>query len=301
VIRTHRTYASEAGAAPGRVRAVARVVEPRADWCVRTGAVPGRANHRERARHNGRVPDRLATQLLRIARDPATGRLHHDAPLAIGLRAALFTDLILDGRIGESGGAPSAEEPAGSGDRAGSHGPAVFDARIDSDDRVLDTVQRAVARRPGVPWWRWFRHVRSDRMTLLDELITAQRWTQHGSLRPSYEERDQDEAVAMIFELQRVIDGRTDPGDSRQAVLAVLALMCGSLGGRPHPRAVRQFRPYPHGERQFRVRPATASLRRGLHPLVEAAAGTGEQGAESLPDMLVGASRMLKRRTRRGG
>jgi hypothetical protein len=45
------------------------------------------------------VPDRLATQLLRVARAPASGRLNNPGPLASGWRAALFTDLILTGRL----------------------------------------------------------------------------------------------------------------------------------------------------------------------------------------------------------
>ena len=103
------------------------------------------------------VSERLATQLLRIARDPATGRLHHPGPLAAGLRAALLTELILTGRVGESRGAPTAR------------------GRAESGDRILDAVQRTIGEHPHVAWWRWFRHVRSDRIVLVDELLTAGR------------------------------------------------------------------------------------------------------------------------------
>jgi hypothetical protein len=222
------------------------------------------------------VPDRLATQLLRVARDPASGRLHNPGPLASGLRAALFTDLILTGRVREAGRGPYADEPA------------------DSGDRILDAVQRAVARRPDVAWWRWFRHVRVDRVALVDELVQAGRWTaHHGGRGAAYEDRDADEALARAETLRRVVAGELAPADSRQAVLAMLTVMCGSIDQRPHPRSVRL--------RASRDGGGPALLRRHWHPLIEAAARTGEPGADVQPEMLFGASRLLKRPLRRGG
>jgi hypothetical protein len=106
-----------------------------------------------------RVPDRLATQLLLIAHDPTTGRLRRPRMLDIGLRAALFTDLVLAGRVTEQYRAPFAEQST------------------ESDDHMLDAVERAVVRRPYVGWWRWFRHVRADRLALVGELLADGRWT----------------------------------------------------------------------------------------------------------------------------
>lgn len=218
------------------------------------------------------VSERLATQLLRIARDPATGRLHHPGPLAAGLRAALLTDLILTGRVGESRGAPTARGRAGSG------------------DRILDAVQRAIGEHPHVAWWRWFRHVRADRIALVDELVTAGRWTRRGRLRASYEDDDAGGALELGLATQRVVDGAVAPADSRQAVLAVLTLMVGATGGRPQPRAVR-----------YGPRVAGALMTRSVHPLVEAAVASGEPGCELLGPMLLGASRVAGRPMRRDG
>lgn len=224
------------------------------------------------------MPDRLATQLLRVARDPATGRLRHAGALATGLRAALFTDLILAGRVSPAGRGPYADEP------------------VERGDRILDAVQRTVARRPDVAWWRWFRHVRVDRVALVDELVQAGRWTPRRSgLGTAYDDAEADEALAWAQQLRRIVRHEAGEPDARQNVLAMLTLMCGSIDQRPQPRAVRQ-RP---------SRDAAGSgpvpLRRSPHPLIEAAAQTGEPGAETLPDMLFGAARLLKRRLRRGG
>jgi hypothetical protein len=218
------------------------------------------------------VSERLATQLLRIARDPATGRLHYPGSLAAGLRAALFTDLILAGRVGEDRGGPRA--------RGGS----------DTGDRILDAVHRTVGDHPHVAWWRWFRHVRADRIALVDELVTAGRWTARGGVRAAYDDADAGGALELALATQRVADGAVAPADSRQAVLAVLTLMVGATGGRPHPRAVRSG-----------PRVGGALMTRGVHPLVEAAGGSGEPGAELLAPMLLGASRVAGRPLRRDG
>lgn len=50
------------------------------------------------------MPDELiATDLLRIARDPGTGRLVRRNTLAVGVRAALFAELALAGQIVDYG------------------------------------------------------------------------------------------------------------------------------------------------------------------------------------------------------
>jgi len=205
------------------------------------------------------VPDRLATQLLLIAHDPTTGRLRRPRMLDIGLRAALFTDLVLAGRVTEQYRAPFAEQST------------------ESDDHMLDAVERAVVRRPYVGWWRWFRHVRADRLALVGELLADGRWTQEsGGLRPSYRNADPGAATALAYATLQVVEKRASPADARQAVLAALTVMCGSVG-RPHPRAVR----------------------RELKPIIEAAARSDETGAAILPHVVVGAAVLLRRPLRR--
>lgn len=208
------------------------------------------------------MTDRLATQLLRIARDPGSGRLRHPRALAIGLRSALFTDLVLTGRIGEA-----------------TAGPVVIEPGAKADDRLLEAVLRTVERRPNVAWWRWYRHVQVDRRALTDELVVAGRWSsRRGSWgAPAYDDVDSDGALALTGTTLAVMESRTAPADARQAVLAVLATMCGSVVGRPHPRA----------------------LRRELKALVDAAALSGEPGAQLLPHVLGGAATLMKRPLRR--
>lgn len=209
-----------------------------------------------------RVTDRLATQLLRISRDPGSGRVRHPRALAIGLRSALLADLVLSGRIGEA-----------------TSGPVIVASAEAPGDRILAAVLRTVERRPDVAWWRWHRHVQVDRRVLTDELVTAARWSpRRGAWGiPAYDDVDGDEALAVMASTLAVLESRRAPADASQAVLAVLAAMCGSIVGRPRPR----------------------TLRRELKPLVDAAAGSGETGAAMLPHVLGGAATLLKRPLRR--
>jgi hypothetical protein len=207
------------------------------------------------------MPDRLATQLLRVSRDPGSGRLRHQSPLAIGLRAALFTDLVLAGRVISVGPAPA----------VGPVGP--------TDDRILEAVARTVEKRPNVAWWRWYRHVRVDIAALTDELVDAGRWTPRPSAlgRTGYDDVDPDSLAELTFTATRIGEFSMAPADSRQAVLAILTVMCGSIAGRPRPRA----------------------LRRDLKPLLTAAAQSGERGAHQIPPVLNGAERLMRRPLRR--
>lgn len=205
------------------------------------------------------MPDRLATQLLLIARDPGSGRLRHPTSLDIGLRAALFTDLLLAERITAQRGGPYAETAE------------------ESDDRILDAVQRAVVRRPGVAWWRWFRLVRVDRIALVDELVGSGRWTATGGVRPHYGDEQAGAALERSEHLRRVATLQIAPADPGEAVLAALTTMCGSITGRPHPRA----------------------LRRELVPLLDTVSRSGQPGAAHLPSVLRGAAMRLRRPLRR--
>lgn len=205
------------------------------------------------------MPDRLATRLLLIARDPASGRLRRAGALDVGLRAALFTDLLLAGRITEQRGAPYAPDAE------------------QSEDRILDAVQRAVASRPGVPWWRWFRHVRADRDALVDDLMGAGRWTEDGAVPPRFRDERADDAVALGQSMLDLSQLRKAPVDNGDAVLAALTVMCGSIAGRPRPRA----------------------LRRELDPLLEPVVRSNATGAAAVPRMLRGAAMRIRRPLRR--
>lgn len=168
------------------------------------------------------MPDRTATTLLRLARDPRTGRLRRGAALDVGLRAALFTDLVFAGHIVSAGRAPSAV------------------ADLSTGDRFQDILRDAVATRPGVAWPRWFRHVHTDRAAIVDELLTQGRWEQQNTgVRPSYRDGEPEGIAELGRHLRDVGARRAEPFGPQDASLAALCVICGALD-RPEPRAIRK-------------------------------------------------------------
>ena len=168
------------------------------------------------------MPDRIAVDLLRMARDPGSGRLRHRSSLDIALRAALFSELALNGQIVDQVNAPSLTSPEPTG------------------DRIFDGIRGAVEARPNVTWRRWFRHVRIDRTTLSAELVDAGRWRRTRSWPAAFADAEAEEAQALAFEINRVVAFDRAPVDSREAVLTLLAVASGASGRRPRPAAVRR-------------------------------------------------------------
>jgi hypothetical protein len=167
--------------------------------------------------------DRMATDLLRLARDPVTGRIKHRTGVDVCLRAALFADLALRGQIINRRGSPAVALPEPTG------------------DRMLDAVRGTVAHRPGVVWLRWFRHVSTDCTALRNELIADGRWQRQGGWRACFADQDSDAMLALAHQLDQVTRHERAPTDSREAVLATLAAMCGATtGGLPRPVTVKQ-------------------------------------------------------------
>jgi hypothetical protein len=168
------------------------------------------------------VPDRIATDLLRVALNPATGRFPHATALDSSLRAALLADLVLRGRITDVNNAPSviSAEPTG--------------------DRILDAMRAAVENHEGVTWRRWFSHVSGDRKALSKELVAAGIWTIGPGWRASYVDSDSDAALALTMEVDRVTRLERPAADPREAVLAVLAVCSGATGSWPRPGAVKR-------------------------------------------------------------
>ncbi len=167
--------------------------------------------------------DRIATNLLRVARDPRSGRIKHRSSVDVALRAALFADLTMLGKIVDHAGAPAVvpmAEPTG--------------------DAKLDAVLAAVDGRPGIAWMRWFRHVSTDCVALRKELLTDGRWQQKRGWPASFTDADTDAVLALTHELERVAQYDRAPADTREAVLVTLAVAGGISGKRPRPTAVRQ-------------------------------------------------------------
>jgi hypothetical protein len=200
------------------------------------------------------VPDRIAVDLLRLARNPVSGRIRHRGSLDIALRAALFAELALDGRIVDEGNAPAltSAEPSG--------------------DRIFDAILRTVAERPNVTWRRWFRNVSADRAALCAELVDAGRWVGTRGWYATFSDAKPDEVQANALELERIARFERPPRDRREAVLTLLAIACGALGRRPRPAAVRReltpvFDAVDHPTAQKVVATAASVIRRTRRPL----------------------------------
>lgn len=200
------------------------------------------------------MPDRMAVDLLRMARNPASGRIRRGATLDIALRAALFAELALNGKLVDELNAPAltSDEPTG--------------------DRIFDAIRRTVAARPNVMWRRWFRHVSADRAALCAELVEAGRWERTRGMPAAFSDAKPEEAQAMAFEVERVARFERAPVDSREAVLTLLAIASGAAGSRPRPTAVRRelksvFDSVNHHTAQKIVVTAAAVIRRSRRGL----------------------------------
>jgi Golgi phosphoprotein 3 (GPP34) len=215
------------------------------------------------------MPDELiATDLLRIARDPSSGRLVRRNTLAVGLRAALFADLALAGQIVDYAGAPYATGAAS------------------STHRFLDQIRDAVAARPGVSWPRWFRYVHGDRIALVNELVDDELWTPVG--RNRYIDVDAASMLDRARRLTAVATLRAPPADAPDAILAMLLVVCGAT-------AV----PQTLGRPPARPSPRPKAMRNELRPLLDAV-GPPDDAVRIAVQHAVGTGATVVRKVRRG-
>lgn len=163
----------------------------------------------------------IAADLLRIARDPRSGRLRNRGALAVGTRAALMAELALAGCLVDAGPSPVITEA---------------DA---PQERILATLREAVADQPGHRWVRWFTHVSADREAVARALVDQGRWepTGGGLLGgQTYGDREPDATLALVARTLEVAEFHRAPADPAEAVLAALTVICGAVSGRPRPR-----------------------------------------------------------------
>ena len=215
------------------------------------------------------MPDELiARGLLRMARDPSSGRLVRRNTLAVGLRAALFADLALAGQIVDYAGAPYAIGTA------------------PNTHRFLDQIRDAVAARPGVSWPRWFRYVHSDRIALVNELVNDELWTPVG--RNRYIDVDATSMLDRARRVTAVATLRMPPPDAPDAVLAMLLVICGATAV---PQTI--------GRPPARPAPRPKAMRKELRPLLDAI-GPLDDPVRIAVQHAVGAGATVVRKVRRG-
>lgn len=143
--------------------------------------------------------------------------------LDVVLRAALFCDLARAGLVVAERGPVAASHPGSSSGRV----PVAQDtvrAEVEAD-RILTAVLAAVARRPGVSWTRWFRHVRQDRAALVSRLVASGRWTAQGANR--FLDRDPGGAERLATRMFTVSELIEAPSDGRETVLGYLYALSG--------------------------------------------------------------------------
>lgn len=160
----------------------------------------------------------LGITVCRLSLDPARGRIRHQLQVGIAIRAAMFTELTLAGRL------------------VGRRWPeAIGEASTGSP--LLDSVHAAVANRRPTPWKRWFSHVDADREAATAQLLESGRWRAEGRRLVD------TDAGSTIVEQQRVrqLVALDKPPDDLESAVLVL-LLAGSGGpSRPTPRRSRKL------------------------------------------------------------
>ncbi|HEX2903900.1 MAG TPA: GPP34 family phosphoprotein [Jatrophihabitans sp.] len=162
----------------------------------------------------------LGVELCRLSLDLGRQRIRHRRQVGIAIRAALFAELALAGRI------------------AGRDWPeAIGDS--ETGDPMPDSVHRAVAgRKRPIGWRHWFNHVDADRQAATERLVQAGTWTMSGS-------RIIDNTSGRtLLDQQRVHNaaerGSAAPEDVHDAILVLLLMASGGLG-KPMPRRARKL------------------------------------------------------------
>lgn len=162
----------------------------------------------------------LGIEVCRLSLDLGRSRIRYRRQVGIAIRAAVFVELALAGRI------------------AGRNWPeAVGDS--DTGSPMADAVHRAVAgRKRPVSWRRWFNHVDADREAATNRLVEAGVWKRDGNRLV-----DQTNGRTLIDQQrvqQAAAKDASPPDDVRDAVLVLLLLAAG-VTGRPMPRRARKL------------------------------------------------------------
>ncbi|MGI8664548.1 MAG: GPP34 family phosphoprotein [Jatrophihabitans sp.] len=164
------------------------------------------------------MSDSLGVTICRLSLDPVRGRIRHPMQVGIAIRAAMFVDLALSGRL------------------VGQRWPEAIGSS-DLDDPLLNAVHRAVSDRAAAPWRRWYSHVDADREAAVTALTTSGRWQ-----RTDRRILDSDPGSTVVDQQrfrQLYLAGEV-PDDLETAVVALLLGGAGGVGW-PTPRRTRRL------------------------------------------------------------
>jgi hypothetical protein len=160
----------------------------------------------------------IGVAVCRLCLDPVRGRLRHPLQAGIAIRAGMFAELTLAGRI------------------IGRTWPqAVGVSR--TGNPLPDAVHRAVDNRRPTQWRRWFNHVHADRQAAIDYLVKSGRWQLDGK---RIVDPQAAETVREQTEIIRAINASEAPDDLHTMMVRLLVAAAGGGGGRPAP--VRSWR-----------------------------------------------------------
>lgn len=154
----------------------------------------------------------IGVTVCRLSLDPVRGRLRHPMQVGIAIRAGMFAELTLAGRI------------------IGRNWPqAVGESR--TGNPLPDAVHRAVANRHPTNWRRWYSHVHADRNAAVDFLVESGRWQRNGK---RIVDPQAAETVLEQQEILRSVNAGEAPDDLREMMVRLLVAAAGGAG-RPAP------------------------------------------------------------------
>ncbi|HEU5269353.1 MAG TPA: GPP34 family phosphoprotein [Jatrophihabitans sp.] len=154
----------------------------------------------------------IGVTVCRLSLDPVRGRLRHPMQVGIAIRAGMFAELTLAGRI------------------IGRNWPqAVGESR--TGNPLPDAVHRAVANRHPTNWRRWYGHVHADRNAAVDYLVASGRWQRNGK---RIVDPQAAETVLEQQEILRSVNAGEPPDDLREMMVRLLVTAAGGAG-RPAP------------------------------------------------------------------
>ncbi|MDQ2958498.1 MAG: GPP34 family phosphoprotein [Actinomycetota bacterium] len=161
----------------------------------------------------------LGVAVCRLSLDPVRGRIRHPMQVGIAIRAAMFAELALSGRV------VGARWPEAVGDSETGAG-------------LLDSVHTAVANRRPTGWKRWFSHVDADRDATSQQLFDSGRWRQEGR---RIVDSDPGATVLDQQKIRQLLALKEPPADLQTTILTLLVGGSGGAGGRPSPRRCRKL------------------------------------------------------------